>query len=377
MKWICSSIMLLFLSLNIIAQNNNQDTILLASENIYFDFGKDKIRDTEIEKLNQFSTKIQGNINGFIRLTGHTDAIGSNKNNDGLSERRANNVIQFLVKQQIARLPFYTSFNGENIPVADNDSKDGRQLNRRVEIEVFQINIIKKEITTPPPVVKEEIVKVVPKVKPSLVEFIVKDEETDALISTNIIYKRFASDKEQTYQTQPKGLGNIYFSLKESSIINFDFYAEGYFHNSEEVSLKIGEEKLVTIKLKPIKKGNKLALKNLYFYGNQAKLLPTSIPELKRLKNSLAMNPNAIVEIGGHINYPNTHPNDVPEWSVILSQRRAEVIYKYLIDSDINPKCLTHKGYSNTEMVNPKAMQEIDMAPNRRVEIKVMGWIEE
>lgn len=88
------------------------------------------------------------------------------------------------------------------------------------------------------------------------------------------------------------------------------------------------------------------------------------------------MNPNAIVEIGGHINYPNTYPDDVPEWSVILSQRRAEVIYKYLLDSDINPKCLTHKGYSNTEMVNPKATQEIDMAPNRRVEIKVMGWIE-
>lgn len=376
MKWICSSIMLLFFSLNIIAQNNDRDTVLLVSENIYFDFGKDEIKDSEIEKLNQLSTKIQRDINGYIRLTGHTDAIGSFENNDDLSERRANNVMQYLVKQQIARIPFYTSFDGENIPVANNDSDEGRQLNRRVEIAVFQINTIKEETPPPPPPVEEEIVEVVPETKSTVVEFIVKDEETDELVNTNIIYKRFISDKENSYQTDPKGRGSISLSLEKNSIINFDFYAEGYFHNSEEVSLKIGEEKLVTVQLKPIKKGNKLALKNLYFYGNQAKLLPTSIPELKRLKNSLAMNPKAIVEIGGHINYPNTHPDDVPRWSVLLSQRRAEVIYKYLVDSGINPKCLAHKGYSNTEMINPKATQEIDMKPNRRVEIKVMGWME-
>lgn len=376
MNWIKLSLLFVCLSFNLFAQDGDRDTLLLATENIYFDFGKDDIRSSEINKLNELVEKIQKDVKGFVQLTGHTDSIGSNTDNNDLSERRANQVIQYLVQKRIApKLRFYTGYKGEYIPVADNGSEDGRQKNRRVEIQVFEVKqneIVEKVKPIPVPEKKEEVVEV--KETSSKVKFVIKDEETNALIESWIMHRLEEENELKTMLTEPKGIGELNVDLEEDTKLYFEFYSEGYFHNSEEIVLGQSEEVLLEIKLKPIKKGNKLALKNLYFYGNQAKLLPESIPELRRLKNSLYMNPNAIVEIGGHINYPNTHPDDVPLWSVKLSESRAEVIYKYLRDSGIDVGRVTHKGYSNTQMVNPKATKEVDMAPNRRVEIKVLGY---
>ena len=135
MKWIKLSLLFVFFSLNLFAQDGGRDTLLLATENIYFDFGKDDIRNSELDKLNQLVSKAQGNIKGFVQLTGHTDSIGSDMDNNDLSERRANQVIQYLVGQRIApQLRFYTGYKGEYIPVADNGSEAGRAANRRVEL---------------------------------------------------------------------------------------------------------------------------------------------------------------------------------------------------------------------------------------------------
>lgn len=375
MNWIKLSLLFVLFSLNIFAQD--ADTLLLTSENIYFDFGKDDIRSEEMNKLNQLVERVQEDITGFIQLTGHTDSIGTDADNNGLSKRRANQVIEYLVGKRIApKMRFYTGYKGEYIPVADNGSEEGRQMNRRVEIEVFEVKtseIVEKVIEP----VLEEIEEVVIEEPSTNVKFEIRDEETNKLIQSQILHRQYITADYVTLHTKPAGIGELALDLEKDTKLYFEFYSEGYFHNSEEILIKKGEETLLEIKLKAVKKGNKLALKNLYFYGNQAKLLPESVPELRRLKNSLLMNPNAIVEIGGHINYPNTHPDDVPLWSVKLSKSRSEVIYKYLVDSGIDAKRLSHKGYSNTQMINPKATKEVDMAPNRRVEIKVMGYLEE
>lgn len=358
------------------AKGQDSDTTLLAKANVYFDFGKDEIRSSEIGTLDDLVNQIQGDTKGFIRLTGHTDAIGSFENNDDLSERRTNNVIQYLVSNRIApSLRFYTDYKGEYTPVADNESDQGRQLNRRVEIEVFGVQTmellveeeVKKELPPPPPPEPVGHTKV---------SFEVVDEETKKPIDATIAYKLFVSDEAREEKTGEDGRGFAHLQLDNGKKVLFECYAKGYFHNSQETALTKGDDNLVRFELKPIKEGTKLALKNLYFYGNQSKLLPKSIPELHRLKNSLAMNPDAIIEIGGHINYPNTHPDDVPEWSVKLSEERAEVIYEFLVENGISADRLKHQGYSNTEMVFPKAFSEPDQAANRRVELKVLGYVE-
>ncbi len=73
-----------------------------------------------------------------IGITGHTCSIGTDEYNQGLSERRANAVLQNLVKQGIAAERLQAAGKGESQPVADNATKDGRAQNRRVELAVSE-----------------------------------------------------------------------------------------------------------------------------------------------------------------------------------------------------------------------------------------------
>ena len=67
-------------------------------------------------------------------IEGHTDSIGSEEYNQGLSQRRANAVQSYLVGQGIAVSRIAASGKGEDSPVGDNSSVTGRQQNRRVEV---------------------------------------------------------------------------------------------------------------------------------------------------------------------------------------------------------------------------------------------------
>ena len=71
-----------------------------------------------------------------IIAVGHTDSVGSNAYNQKLSLRRSEAVKAYLVSKGIEKTRIYTEGKGENQPVADNKTKDGRAKNRRVEIEV-------------------------------------------------------------------------------------------------------------------------------------------------------------------------------------------------------------------------------------------------
>lgn len=69
-----------------------------------------------------------------VTIEGHTDSVGSESANFGLSQRRADSVKSHLQSQGIAANRLLASGKGEGSPVAGNDSDAGRQLNRRVEI---------------------------------------------------------------------------------------------------------------------------------------------------------------------------------------------------------------------------------------------------
>jgi len=71
-----------------------------------------------------------------VDLDGHTDSIGTERYNQGLSERRARAVRDYLVKKGINPARITTRGFGETKPIADNKTRDGRAKNRRVEIRV-------------------------------------------------------------------------------------------------------------------------------------------------------------------------------------------------------------------------------------------------
>jgi outer membrane protein OmpA-like peptidoglycan-associated protein len=67
-------------------------------------------------------------------IEGYTDSIGSEDYNLGLSQRRADAVKSYLVRETVASARLTASGKGESLPVGDNSSATGRQQNRRVEV---------------------------------------------------------------------------------------------------------------------------------------------------------------------------------------------------------------------------------------------------
>lgn len=77
--------------------------------------------------------------NSLIDVMGHTDSTGSDAHNLDLSRRRAEAVANYLVMRGVARARIATTGYGEQYPRADNNTVEGRALNRRVEIRITPV----------------------------------------------------------------------------------------------------------------------------------------------------------------------------------------------------------------------------------------------
>lgn len=104
-------------------------------EPIYFDYDKAEIRPEYDAFLKRIVYVVNSHSDLRVRVTGNTDADGSDAYNDGLSERRAQAIIDFFVKAGLRRDRIVIDFKGEKNPVSDNKSAEGKQLNRRVDFE--------------------------------------------------------------------------------------------------------------------------------------------------------------------------------------------------------------------------------------------------
>jgi OOP family OmpA-OmpF porin len=87
-------------------------------------------------KLEQIAQKLQDDPAATAILYGHTDAIGEEEHNRQLSQRRAQNVANELVKLGISASRLSTFGLSESQPLADNRLPEGRMLNRRVEVHI-------------------------------------------------------------------------------------------------------------------------------------------------------------------------------------------------------------------------------------------------
>ena len=100
-----------------------------------FDFDKSVVRPDGKKSIDDALSKISGVDLEMVIATGHTDSIGTDAYNQRLSERRAQAVKDYLVSKGIPASKVTTIGKGESQPVATNKTKEGRQKNRRVDIE--------------------------------------------------------------------------------------------------------------------------------------------------------------------------------------------------------------------------------------------------
>ncbi len=108
--------------------------IVLRGVNFAFDSSNIRLEDRDI--LDAAVEVLKENTDVRIQVAGHTDATGPEAYNQGLSERRAKGVRDYLLKGGVSVERLDAIGNGETNPVADNGSRDGRAQNRRVELNI-------------------------------------------------------------------------------------------------------------------------------------------------------------------------------------------------------------------------------------------------
>jgi OOP family OmpA-OmpF porin len=106
--------------------------------NVLFDTDKATIKPVSYPELDDVVRVFENNPGLSVEVDGHTDSQGSDAHNLGLSQRRAAAVREYIVGHGIAAARLTAKGFGESRPVADNDTAEGRALNRRVELNVLK-----------------------------------------------------------------------------------------------------------------------------------------------------------------------------------------------------------------------------------------------
>jgi outer membrane protein OmpA-like peptidoglycan-associated protein len=127
----------LLAQLNTILQTRDSARGLIVNmSDVLFDTGSYTLKPGAREKLAKISGILLAHPGLVLQIEGHTDSVGSDEYNQQLSDRRAGTVQEFLVQQGVAAGSATAVGFGKMEPVATNDTAEGRQLNRRVELVV-------------------------------------------------------------------------------------------------------------------------------------------------------------------------------------------------------------------------------------------------
>ena len=112
--------------------------MVITLRGIYFEFDKATIEPESRPAIEDAAKILIQNPTITVEIQGHTDSVGSDKYNQQLSERRAQAVVKYLVQDLGIEAGRLTAKGyGESRPVADNNTEDGRGLNRRVEFVIM------------------------------------------------------------------------------------------------------------------------------------------------------------------------------------------------------------------------------------------------
>lgn len=338
-------ITLIFLSVftHLLAQSGETNSKVLKTAEVYFDFGMHDRRPATDSTLRNIARLCKGLENFEIKITAHTDSVGTLENNLALSQRRADAVRSFLIENGVPAGNFTISFFGETQPASENATGEGRQRNRRATIEVLQ----KTPMVT--------------------LEGTVTDEKTGQPLSALVVIHT----KETRDSIQTDASGYFKKTFPPGTVVGLDAFAECYFMKSEMVKAVPGL-KPVSLPLKPALAGEKVDIENLYYVGGKAILLEKSKPELPKILRFMQLSPRMKIEVAGHVNFPNRPPVGKESFEYKLSVERAKLVYDYLLENGIAADRIRYQGYGNYEMRFPKAILESEQAQNRRVEIRVL-----
>lgn len=109
----------------------------IVLKNIYYDVAKATLRPESVAELDRLVTIMEQNPTLVVEIGGHTDSDGSDSYNERLSQARSQSVVDYLLDADIDEKRLVAKGYGEKEPIAPNDTKENKQLNRRTEFKVL------------------------------------------------------------------------------------------------------------------------------------------------------------------------------------------------------------------------------------------------
>jgi outer membrane protein OmpA-like peptidoglycan-associated protein len=311
------------------------------TDTIYFDFGSSELKEEARRAVADLVDDRPGDL--ALYLEAHTDAVGSDSANDKLARSRSESTLNAALSAGWPEAAVEIRHFGETRLEVNTEQREWR--NRRVLLRSGmprRYARFRGRIT---------------------------DSQGRPLGGVAIARSRYLND---SVKTNEDGFYELMLPLDIG--VRLDIYAKDHFFDSEIIVLseRTPSPPPLVSKLKPATVGSKMSVDDLYFIGNETNLLKESFSALPRLLLFMRNSPDLHVEIAGHVNRPG-EPEGAGSWSYNLAHNRAKTIYDFLVEFGIAPNRMTYKGYSNLEMVNPKARTEVEMRANRRVEIRVTG----
>jgi outer membrane protein OmpA-like peptidoglycan-associated protein len=211
------------------------------------------------------------------------------------------------------------------------------------------------------------------KIRPNPVTYVkgnVYDKETKKPLVADFVLKDLLSEDIVVSSRSDEYEGGFLVCLPVGRSYALSVQKPGYLFYSDNFDLEgvknIDNPQRLTVYLSPLKPGEKIVLKNIFFSTDSFRLKKESYPELNTLVDLLKKNPGLKVEIGGH-----TDNTGSDSYNLRLSENRARSVYEYLINKGIERSRLSYKGYGALQPLTGNESEE-GRAKNRRTEIKVM-----
>jgi len=123
-----------------VTETDNGNAILVnLPDGVTFDVGSSSLKPEFRTTLDSVANSMVQYPNSLIDVYGHTDSTGSDAFNQTLSESRARTVAGYLASRGVSATRIRSQGFGETMPVASNDTPEGRTKNRRVEIKIVPV----------------------------------------------------------------------------------------------------------------------------------------------------------------------------------------------------------------------------------------------
>jgi len=109
----------------------------ITLKNIFFENGHYYLLPESYSELNKLAQYLLRNPSMEVQINGHSDNVGSKGKNQKISEQRAREVFEYLIKKGVQNKMYFKGY-GSSMPIASNDDDIGRAKNRRVEFEIIK-----------------------------------------------------------------------------------------------------------------------------------------------------------------------------------------------------------------------------------------------